>query len=46
VKGTLGEALGKGEEFGARWVEVYEEDCADEGEAGALKEANLRMAGR
>ena len=44
VKGTLGQALARGAEFNAQFVEVYEVDCQNPAYAGDLREAGQRLA--
>jgi hypothetical protein len=44
VKGTLGQALARGAEFNAQFVEVYEVDCQNPAYAGDLREARQRLA--
>jgi hypothetical protein len=44
VKGTLSQALARGAEFNAQFVEVYEVDCQNPAYAGELREAGQRLA--
>lgn len=44
VKGTLGQALARGAEFNAQFVEVYENDCQNPAYAGDFRSATERLA--
>jgi hypothetical protein len=45
IKGTLAQALDRGAELGAQFVEVYEDDCQDPANSGVLRAAGKRLAG-
>jgi hypothetical protein len=45
VKGTLGQALERGVEFHAHFIEVYEDDCQNPACAGDLRTAGRRLGG-